>query len=141
MANDVNRVTLHGRLGTDPEIRELLDGGKVANLSVSTSENWKDEASGEWTRRTQWHRVAVFSQALVKVTERKLHKGSQVQIKGQLENRKWVDKRNIERYATEVVVRPLNGALKVVETDVIEAARPRRSGAKHKSQTASLQHG
>jgi single-strand DNA-binding protein len=111
MAGSLNRVTLIGNLGADPEIRTFNNGGKVANLRIATSETWKDKASGERKEKTEWHTVACFNDGLTGVIERYLKKGSKVYISGQLETRKWQDQSGQDRYSTEVVLRAFNGEL------------------------------
>ena len=103
MAGSVNKVILVGNLGADPEVRNFPNGGKVCNLSIATSENWKDRNTGERRERTEWHRVAIFSEPLVRVAEQFLRKGSKVYIEGQLETRKWQDQSGQDRYTTEIV--------------------------------------
>ncbi|MDR6294597.1 MULTISPECIES: single-stranded DNA-binding protein [Inquilinus] len=115
MAGSVNKVILVGNLGRDPEIRSFQNGGRVANLSVATSENWKDRTTGERKERTEWHRVVVFNDALVGVVERFLKKGSKIYIEGQLETRKYADQSGAERYTTEVVLRPFRGELTMLD--------------------------
>ncbi|MGL4963583.1 MAG: single-stranded DNA-binding protein [Inquilinus sp.] len=115
MAGSVNKVILIGNLGRDPEIRSFQNGGRVANFSIATSENWKDRTTGERKERTEWHRVAVFNDALVGVVERFLKKGSKVYVEGQLETRKYTDQSGAERYTTEVVLRPFRGELTMLD--------------------------
>src|SRR3954468_7258506 len=115
MAGSVNKVILIGNLGRDPEIRSFQNGGRVANFSIATSENWKDRTTGERKERTEWHRVAVFNDALVGVVERFLKKGSKVYIEGQLETRKFNDQSGAERTITEVVLRPFRGELTMLD--------------------------
>lgn len=115
MAGSVNKVILVGNLGRDPEIRTFQNGGRVANLTVATSENWKDKNSGEKKERTEWHRVVIMNEALVGVVERFLKKGSKVYLEGQLETRKWQDQSGAERYSTEVVLRPYRGELTMLD--------------------------
>ncbi|OYW33019.1 MAG: single-stranded DNA-binding protein, partial [Rhizobiales bacterium 12-66-7] len=105
MAGSVNKVIILGNLGRDPEIRSFQNGGRVANLSVATSESWRDKQSGEKNERTEWHRVSILNENLVSVCERFLKKGSTVYIEGQLETRKY-EKDGREQYTTEVVLRP-----------------------------------
>jgi len=112
MAGSINKVIIVGNLGADPDIRTMqASGGKVCNLSVATSESWKDKTSGEWKEKTEWHRVVVFNEALIGRAERGLKKGSKVYIEGQLETRKYTDKTGAEKYTTEVVIRPYRGEL------------------------------
>lgn len=115
MAGSVNKVILVGNLGRDPEIRAMQSGDKVCNLSIATSESWKDKNSGERKENTQWHRVVIFNQGLVKVCESYLKKGAKVYIEGQLETRKWTDKDGTEKYSTEVVLRPFRGELTMLD--------------------------
>ncbi|WP_437379396.1 single-stranded DNA-binding protein [Inquilinus limosus] len=115
MAGSVNKVILIGNLGRDPEIRSFQNGGRVANLSVATSETWKDRNTGERKERTEWHRVVVFNDALVGVVERFLKKGSKIYVEGQLETRKFTDQSGAERYTTEVVLRPFRGELTMLD--------------------------
>jgi len=107
----VNKVILVGNLGRDPEVRSFSNGGKVCNLRIATSETWRDKQSGERKERTEWHSVAIFNEALAKIAEQYLKKGSTVYIEGQLETRKWTDQQGQERYTTEVVLRPYSGNL------------------------------
>ena len=104
MAGSVNKVILVGNLGRDPEIRTLQDGTKVANLSVATSETWRDRDSGERRERTEWHRVVIFNDRLADVAEKYLRKGSKVYLEGQLQTRKWTGQDGQDRYTTEVVL-------------------------------------
>ncbi len=115
MAGSVNKVILVGNLGQDPEIRSFQNGGRVANLSIATSENWKDKATGERKEKTQWHRVVIKSEPLIGVAERYLKKGSKVYIEGQLETRKYTDKDGIDKYTTEVVLPPFRGELTMLD--------------------------
>ncbi len=111
MAGSVNKVIIVGNLGRDPEVRSFPNGGKVVNLRIATSENWRDKASGERKERTEWHSVAIFNEALGKIAEQYLKKGSTVYIEGQLETRKWQDQSGADRYTTEVVLRQFRGEL------------------------------
>lgn len=111
MAGSLNMVQLIGNLGRDPEIRTMQNGGKLCNLSVATSESWKDKASGERKERTEWHRVVIWDENIVRVAENYLKKGSTVYLMGQLETRKWTDQSGAERYSTEVVLRPFGSKL------------------------------
>jgi hypothetical protein len=107
MAGSVNKVILIGNLGRDPEVRSFQNGGKVVNLRIATSETWRDKQTGERKERTEWHSVAIFNEALGKIAEQYLKKGSTVYIEGQLETRKWQDQSGQDKYSTEVVLRPL----------------------------------
>jgi single-strand DNA-binding protein len=107
----VNKVIIVGNLGRDPEVRSFPNGGRVVNLRLATSETWRDKASGERKERTEWHSVAIFNEALGKIAEQYLRKGSTVYVEGQLETRKWQDQSGADRYTTEVVLRPFRGEL------------------------------
>ena len=111
MAGSVNKVILVGNRGRDPEIRNTQDGMKVVNLSVATSERWKDRMSGEPRERTEWHRVVIFNENLARVAEQYLRKGSSVYLEGQLQTRKWTDQQGVEKYTTEVVLGRFRGEL------------------------------
>ncbi|SFG05783.1 single-strand binding protein [Palleronia marisminoris] len=115
MAGSVNKVILIGNLGRDPEVRTFSNGGKVCNLRIATSENWKDRNTGERRERTEWHSVAIFSEPLARVAEQYLKKGSKVYIEGQLETRKWQDQSGQDRYSTEVVLRPYTSTLTMLD--------------------------
>jgi single-strand DNA-binding protein len=115
VAGSVNKVILIGNLGKDPEVRSMQNGGKVCNLSVATSESWKDKMSGERKERTEWHRVVIFNENLISVAERFLKKGSKVYLEGQIETRKWADQAGVEKYSTEVVLRPFRGELTLLD--------------------------
>jgi len=115
MAGSVNKVILVGNLGRDPEVRSTQDGTKVANLSLATSESWRDKNSGERRERTEWHRVAIFNERLVDVAEKYLKKGSKIYIEGQLQTRKWTDQSGQERYTTEVVLSRFRGELTMLD--------------------------
>jgi single-strand DNA-binding protein len=115
MAGSVNKVILVGNLGRDPEVRSFNNGGKVCNLSIATSENWRDKATGERKEKTEWHRVAIFNERLAEVAEKYLKKGAKVYIEGQLETRKWTDQEGKERYSTEVVLRQFRGELTMLD--------------------------
>lgn len=116
MAGSVNKVILIGNVGKDPEIRTMQTGGRLANLSIATSESWKDKATGERKENTQWHRVVIFNDALVGIAERFLKKGSKVYLEGQLETRKWTDTEGKDNYSTEVVLRPYRGELTLLDS-------------------------
>lgn len=111
MAGSVNKVIIVGNLGRDPEVRTFGNGGKVVNLNIATSETWRDKTSGERKERTEWHRVSILNEALGKIAEQYLRKGSTVYIEGQLETRKWQDQSGAEKFTTEVVLRPYRGEL------------------------------
>jgi single-strand DNA-binding protein len=115
MAGSVNKVILVGNLGQDPEVRSFDNGGEVANLSIATSETWKDRNTGERRERTEWHRVSIFNPGLVTVAKNYLRKGSKVYIEGQLETRKWTDQEGKDRHTTEVVLRPYRSELHMLD--------------------------
>ena len=115
MAGSVNKVILVGNLGRDPESRSFQNGGKVVNLRVATSENWKDRATGERREKTEWHSVAIFNENLANTAERYLRKGSKVYLEGQLQTRKWTDQQGQERYSTEVVLQGFNAVLVLLD--------------------------
>ena len=116
MAGSVNKVIIVGNLGRDPEVRSFPNGGKVCNLRIATSENWRDKNTGERREKTEWHSVAIFSEPLAKIAEQYLKKGSKVYIEGQLETRKWQDQSGADRYSTEVVLRPYRGELTLLDS-------------------------
>ncbi|MGH6994877.1 MAG: single-stranded DNA-binding protein [Stellaceae bacterium] len=115
MAGSVNKVILIGNLGRDPEIRSTNDGTRVANMSVATSESWRDKATGERKERTEWHRVVVFNDRLVEIIEKYLKKGSKVYLEGALQTRKWTDQSGQEKYTTEVVLQKFRGELTMLD--------------------------
>ena len=115
MAGSVNKVILIGNLGADPEIRSLGSGDRVANLRVATSETWRDRGSGERKERTEWHRVVIFNDNLVKVAENYLRKGSKVYLEGALQTRKWTDQSGQEKFSTEVVLQKFRGELTMLD--------------------------
>ena len=129
MAGSVNKVILIGNLGKDPEIRRTQDGRPIANLTVATSESWRDKNSGEKKEKTEWHRVVIFNENLCKVVEQYLKKGAKVYIEGQLQTRKWTDQAGVEKYSTEVVLQGFNGTLTMLD------------GARGASSGASMQEG
>jgi single-strand DNA-binding protein len=115
MAGSVNKVILVGNLGKDPEIRRTQDGRPIANLSVATSESWRDKATGERKEKTEWHRVVIFNEGLCKIAEQYLKKGAKVCLEGQLQTRKWQDKDGNDKYSTEVVLQGFNSALTMLD--------------------------
>jgi single-strand DNA-binding protein len=115
MAGSVNKVILVGNLGKDPEVRRMQSGDAVVNLSVATSESWKDKTSGERKEKTEWHRVVIFNKNLADVAERYLKKGAKVYLEGSLQTRKWTDKDGAEKYSTEVVLQNFNGTLVMLD--------------------------
>lgn len=115
MSGSVNKVTILGNLGRDPEVRTFQNGGKICSLRVATSETWRDKQSGDRKERVEWHSVSIMVEGLVKVAEQYLRKGSKVYIEGQLETRKWQDQSGADRYSTEIVLRPFNSALVLLD--------------------------
>ncbi len=115
MAGSVNKVILIGNLGKDPEIRRMQDGRPMANLSVATSETWRDKATGERREKTEWHRVVIWSEGLAKVAEQYLKKGSKVYLEGSLQTRKYTDQQGVEKYSTEVVLQGFGATLVMLD--------------------------
>jgi len=111
MSGSVNKVIIVGNLGKDPEVRAMQDGREVATLSVATAESWKDKATGERREKTEWHKVVIFNENLVRVAKEWLRKGRKVYVEGQLQTRKWTDKDGVDRYSTEIVVQGFHGTL------------------------------
>ncbi len=116
MAGSVNKVILVGNLGRDPEVRFNQEGGKIVNLSVATSESWKDKATGERRDRTEWHRVVVFNDRLADIAERYLKKGTKLYLEGQLQTRKWTDQAGVEKYTTEIVLSRFKGEMTLLDS-------------------------
>ncbi len=114
MAGSLNRVMLIGNLGRDPEIRSTQDGTKIANLSLATSESWKDKTTGERREKTEWHRIVIFG-PLAEIAERFLRKGSKVYLEGQIQTRKWQDQSGLDKYSTEVVLQRYRGELLMLD--------------------------
>jgi single-strand DNA-binding protein len=124
MSGSLNKATLIGHLGKDPEIRSFQNGGRAATLSIATSESWKDKTSGERKERTEWHRVSILNDGLVGVVEKYLTKGAKVYVEGSLETRKWTDKAGQEKYTTEIVLRPYSGELLMLDPRKGDAPAP-----------------
>ena len=116
MAGSVNKVILVGNLGRDPETRHTQDGRPICNMSVATSESWKDRQTGERRERTEWHRVVIFDERVAEVAQNYLRKGSKVYLEGQLQTRKWTDQSGQERYTTEVVLQRFRGVLTMLDS-------------------------
>src|SRR5437868_109720 len=116
MAGSVNKVILVGNLGKDPEVRRMQSGDPVVNLSLATSETWRDKASGERKEKTEWHRVVIFNKNLAEVAEKYLRKGAKVYVEGSLQTRKWTDKDGAEKYSTEIVLQNFRGELTMLDT-------------------------
>jgi single-strand DNA-binding protein len=113
--SSLNKVTLIGNLGRDPEIRTTQDGTKIANLSIATSEHWKDKSSGERREKSEWHRVVIFNERLTEIAEKYLKKGSKIYLEGALQTRKWSDKDGVEKYTTEVVLQKFRGEIVMLD--------------------------
>lgn len=128
MAGSVNKVILIGNLGKDPETRRTQDGRPICNLTIATSESWKDKSSGERKEKTEWHRVVIFNEGLCSIAEQYLKKGSKVYLEGALQTRKWTDQSGVEKYSTEVVLQGFNSTLTMLET------RPRDDDSEHHDQ-------
>ena len=117
MAGSLNKVLLIGRLGSDPEIKQMVNGKNVARLSLATSNTWKDKNTGEKKEKTEWHRVVIFNEGLVNVVQQYVKKGTQVYIEGQLTTRKWKDEKSgLDRYSTEVVLQGFNSSFKILSS-------------------------
>lgn len=116
MAGSVNKVILIGNLGREPEVRHAPDGSRIVQLSVATSESWKDKTTGERKEKTEWHRVVIFNERLGEIAEKYLQKGAKVYLEGQIQTRKWQDKDNVERYTTEVILSKFKGELTLLDS-------------------------
>jgi single-strand DNA-binding protein len=112
----LNKVTLIGNVGQEPEIRQTQDGREIANLSLATSESWKDKATGEKKEKTEWHRIVIFQEGLIGVIKNYVHKGSKLYIEGALQTRKWTDKDGVEKYSTEVVMQGFSGKMVMLDS-------------------------
>jgi single-strand DNA-binding protein len=144
MGGSVNKVTLVGHLGADPEQRRLPDGRPVVNFSVATSESWKDKGSGERKERTEWHRIVIFSEGLCGIAMQYLRKGSKVYLEGQLQTRKWEDQRSgVERYSTEVVLQMYKSELVLLDRagDHVGEEEPARPAARAKTKAKATKGG
>lgn len=133
--SSVNKVIIVGNLGRDPEVRHTQDGKPIVNLSIATSESWRDRNSGERKEKTEWHRVVIFNEALAKVAEQYLKKGSTIYIEGQIQTRKWTDKDGAEKYSTEIVLQQYRGELVMLggKPDTHADIAGMRAGAKQSS--------
>jgi len=129
MAGSVNKVILVGNLGKDPEVRRMQSGDPVVNLSLATSETWRDKSSGERKEKTEWHRVVIFNKNLAEVAEKYLRKGSKVYVEGSLQTRKWTDKDGQEKYSTEVVLQNFRGELTMLDSKGEGGGSSSRMGA------------
>ena len=114
MAGSLNKVLLIGRLGADPEIKQMVNGKSVARLSLATSQSWKDKSTGEKKEKTEWHRVVVFNEGLVGVVENYIKKGTKVYVEGSLQTRKWTDDKGTEKYTTEIIIQGYGGRIDIV---------------------------
>ena len=134
MAGSLNKVLLIGRLGADPEIKQMVNGKSVARLSLATSQSWKDKNTGEKKEKTEWHRVVIFNEGLVKVVQQYVKKGAQVYIEGQLTNRKWKDeKTGVDKYSTEVVLQGFNSSFKILSSKNNQIANQQESNIEKSS--------
>lgn len=115
MAGSINRATIFGRVGRDPEVRSFQNGGKICTFSVATSESWKDRNTGEKKERTQWHNISVNADHLVRLCEQYVRKGKRIYLEGQIETRKWQDQSGQDRYSTEIVLRPYSGSIEIID--------------------------
>jgi single-strand DNA-binding protein len=116
MAGSVNKVILVGNLGRDPEVRHTQDGKPIVNMSLATSEQWRDKNSGERREKTEWHRIVIFNERLGEVAQKYLRKGSKIYLEGQLQTRKWTDQQGVEKYSTEVVLQNFRGELTMLDS-------------------------
>tara|TARA_Y100000590_G_scaffold405444_1_gene493751 strand:- start:2995 stop:3444 length:450 start_codon:yes stop_codon:yes gene_type:complete len=117
MAGSLNKVLLIGRLGADPEIKQMVNGKSVARFSIATSQTWKDKSSGEKKEKTEWHRIVVFNEGLVNVVQQYLKKGAQIYVEGQLSTRKWKDEKSgQEKYSTDIIIQGYNSSLTMLGT-------------------------
>lgn len=145
MAGSVNKVIIIGNLGRDPEVRAMQTGARVANLSIATGESWKDKNTGERREKTEWHRVVIFNDGLVTICEKYLRKGSKVYIEGQIETRKWTDQSGVEKYTTEIVLRPFRGELTMLDSrnsdggGFGDSSQPMSAGGGNQGQGSSQQ--
>lgn len=136
MAGSINKVILVGNLGKDPEVRATQSGSEICNLTLATSESWKDKSTGERKEKTEWHRVVIFNEPLVRVAKEYLRKGSKVYIEGQLQTRKWTNKEGQDVYTTEVVLQGYNGNLTMLDSP----NRDRVSGGDSYSQSGNASY-
>lgn len=135
--SSVNKVILVGNLGRDPEVRHTQDGKAIVNLSIATSETWRDKATGERKEKAEWHRVVIFNEGLAKVAEQYLKKGSTVYLEGQLQTRKWTDKDGAEKYSTEIVLQQYRGDLVLLGGKTDQGASDAFSSAKPAAKTTA----
>ncbi len=116
MSGSINKVILVGNVGKDPEVRSTQDGREIASFTLATSEAWKDKITGEKKDKTEWHRITVFSEGLVKVVKNYIKKGSKLYVEGSLQTRKWVDNAGIEKYSTDIVLQGFNGTITMLDS-------------------------
>lgn len=127
----INKVILIGHVGKDPEVRSFQSGGRVASFSLATSETWKDKSTGERKEKTEWHKISVLNEGILKSVESYVRKGTKLYVEGQLETRKWTDKDGHEKYTTEIVLRPFRGELKLLD------GLPKSESAVHNTENTS----
>lgn len=132
MSGSLNKVTLIGNLGKDPEIRTTNDGKEIANLSIATTESWKDKSSGEKKDKTEWHRVVCFNEGLVRVIKNYVKKGTKLYLEGQLQTKKWIDKDNQEKYTTEVILKGYSSNLVLLGSNSKEASLEQEDNGRYK---------
>ena len=143
MAGSLNKVLLIGRLGADPDIKQMVNGKSVARLSIATSNSWKDKSTGEKKEKTEWHRVVIFNEGLVNVVQQYVKKGAQVYIEGQLTTRKWKDEKSgIDKYSTEIVLQGFNSAFKILssknsQVENVQATESEKSSLPNDATTSS----
>ena len=128
MAGSVNKVILVGNVGQDPEVRQFQNGGQVCSFSLATSENWKDKNTGERREKTEWHRISIFSEGLIRMVQSYVKKGSKLYIEGQLETRKWQDQNGVDKYTTEVVLRGFGSTLTMLDSRNSDGGGARMGG-------------
>lgn len=141
MAGSINKVILVGNVGNDPEIRSTQDGRKIANLSIATSDSWKDKNTGEKREKTEWHRVSIFNEGLVNVVENYVNKGSKLYIEGALQTRKWQDRDGNDKYTTEVVLQGYNGNLTMLDNKGSGGGASQGGGYNQGAQSGGGNHG
>ena len=141
MAGSINKVILVGNLGKDPETRAMQNGSEICNLTIATSENWKDKSTGERKEKTEWHRVVIFNENLARIAKEYLRKGSKVYIEGQLQTRKWTNKEGQDQYSTEVVLQNYNGNLTMLDSPRDRGERGGAGGGDSYSQSGNASYG
>jgi single-strand DNA-binding protein len=141
MAGSINKVILVGNLGKDPEVRAMQSGSEICNLTIATSDTWKDKQTGERKEKTEWHRVVIFNENLVRVAKDYLRKGSKVYIEGALQTRKWTNKDGQDQYSTEIVLQGFNGNLTMLDTKASNENRGNSGGNEGYSQGGNASYG